>query len=123
MIRRPPRSTRTDTLVPYTTLFRSKRRQLGKQIELLEDHARFAAQLAHRGAATQHAKTIDDHAAAFDGFQSIDASQEGRFAGTRWTHHHTDLTFHHVYFNALQNHALPATLYDVSEFMIIILTH
>src|SRR3546814_10431774 len=26
MIRRPPRSTRTDTLFPYTTLFRSKRR-------------------------------------------------------------------------------------------------
>src|SRR3546814_8604090 len=25
MIRRPPRSTRTDTLVPYTTLFRSRR--------------------------------------------------------------------------------------------------
>src|SRR3546814_6835870 len=25
MIRRPPRSTRTDTLVPYTTLFRSDR--------------------------------------------------------------------------------------------------
>src|SRR3546814_2570052 len=24
MIRRPPRSTRTDTLVPYTTLFRSR---------------------------------------------------------------------------------------------------
>src|SRR3546814_8023065 len=24
MIRRPPRSTRTDTLVPYTTLFRAK---------------------------------------------------------------------------------------------------
>src|SRR3546814_7126319 len=27
MIRRPPRSTRTDTLFPYTTLFRSQRRQ------------------------------------------------------------------------------------------------
>src|SRR3546814_12343366 len=27
MIRRPPRSTRTDTLFPYTTLFRSRRRQ------------------------------------------------------------------------------------------------
>src|SRR3546814_17355133 len=27
MIRRPPRSTRTDTLVPYTTLFRSLRRR------------------------------------------------------------------------------------------------
>src|SRR3546814_7714559 len=29
MIRRPPRSTRTDTLFPYTTLFRSQR--LGSQ--------------------------------------------------------------------------------------------
>src|SRR3546814_2315889 len=28
MIRRPPRSTRTDTLFPYTTLFRSSRRRL-----------------------------------------------------------------------------------------------
>src|SRR3546814_7520415 len=27
MIRRPPRSTRTDTLFPYTTLFRSRRPQ------------------------------------------------------------------------------------------------
>src|SRR3546814_4751339 len=29
MIRRPPRSTRTDTLFPYTTLFRSSRRRSG----------------------------------------------------------------------------------------------
>src|SRR3546814_10263283 len=29
MIRRPPRSTRTDTLFPYTTLFRSRRRVAG----------------------------------------------------------------------------------------------
>src|SRR3546814_15292018 len=28
MIRRPPRSTRTDTLFPYTTLFRSLRRRI-----------------------------------------------------------------------------------------------
>src|SRR3546814_4906852 len=28
MIRRPPRSTRTDTLFPYTTLFRSARRKI-----------------------------------------------------------------------------------------------
>src|SRR3546814_2862403 len=27
MIRRPPRSTRTDTLFPYTTLFRSRKRK------------------------------------------------------------------------------------------------
>src|SRR3546814_10775613 len=32
MIRRPPRSTRTDTLFPYTTLFRSER--LGGEIAL-----------------------------------------------------------------------------------------
>src|SRR3546814_2384728 len=35
MIRRPPRSTRTDTLFPYTTLFRSARE--GARIELLND--------------------------------------------------------------------------------------
>src|SRR3546814_8240078 len=29
MIRRPPRSTRTDTLFPYTTLFRSPRSRVG----------------------------------------------------------------------------------------------
>src|SRR3546814_20047065 len=32
MIRRPPRSTRTDTLFPYTTLFRSLERLGGGQI-------------------------------------------------------------------------------------------
>src|SRR3546814_987199 len=32
MIRRPPRSTRTDTLFPYTTLFRSRGRRSLRQI-------------------------------------------------------------------------------------------
>src|SRR3546814_19068810 len=32
MIRRPPRSTRTDTLFPYTTLFRSRRQHLLGQL-------------------------------------------------------------------------------------------
>src|SRR3546814_20584247 len=32
MIRRPPGSTRTDTLVPYTTLFRSWLRDMGQRI-------------------------------------------------------------------------------------------
>src|SRR3546814_3499587 len=31
MIRRPPRSTRTDTLFPYTTLFRSNRKRWRRQ--------------------------------------------------------------------------------------------
>src|SRR3546814_9648324 len=33
MIRRPPRSTRTDTLVPYTTLFRSPAQAKGESAE------------------------------------------------------------------------------------------
>src|SRR3546814_7105655 len=42
MIRRPPRSTRTDTLFPYTTLFRSARcfvptRNIDVQLQLLPD--------------------------------------------------------------------------------------
>src|SRR3546814_19182620 len=37
MIRRPPRSTRTDTLFPYTTLFRSGQFQRGDTI-LVADH-------------------------------------------------------------------------------------
>src|SRR3546814_1792157 len=43
MIRRPPRSTRTDTLFPYTTLFRSDRgrraAQLGENDAAIEDAA------------------------------------------------------------------------------------
>src|SRR3546814_12309176 len=35
MIRRPPRSTRTDTLFPYTTLFRSHARSVGALLHLL----------------------------------------------------------------------------------------
>src|SRR3546814_18361778 len=31
MIRRPPRSTRTDSLLPYTTLFRAGREHLGRE--------------------------------------------------------------------------------------------
>src|SRR3546814_3552488 len=38
MIRRPPRSTRTDTLLPYTTLFRSTRDDDADVGDLLADH-------------------------------------------------------------------------------------
>src|SRR3546814_17979095 len=34
MIRRPPRSTRTDTLFPYTTLFRSTDIDLGEGLQI-----------------------------------------------------------------------------------------
>src|SRR3546814_9417085 len=49
MIRRPPRSTRTDTLFPYTTLFRSRQHQRPAwrqdEIEPGEDVAPAAAAL------------------------------------------------------------------------------
>src|SRR3546814_2853219 len=57
MIRRPPRSTRTDTLFPYTTLFRSRRgrplpaaRPRGVTTSARLNRAR-AAYLRSRGAA------------------------------------------------------------------------
>src|SRR3546814_16991450 len=43
MIRRPPRSTRTDTLFPYTTLFRSTgESQATHDVELMDLRARVA---------------------------------------------------------------------------------
>src|SRR3546814_11304792 len=39
MIRRPPRSTRTDTLFPYTTLFRSFQHFDGRITYILDGHS------------------------------------------------------------------------------------
>src|SRR3546814_5658685 len=39
MIRRPPRATRTDTLFPYTTLFRSRAAQVEAAVALLDEGA------------------------------------------------------------------------------------
>src|SRR3546814_10531432 len=41
MLRRPPRSTRTDTLFPYTTLFRSDGRRPFRPPALAENEPRF----------------------------------------------------------------------------------
>src|SRR3546814_1234964 len=63
MIRRPPRSTRTDTLFPYTTLFRSIRRLARREHDLciLEDmHAVEVGR--HVGAfADRDAAVLDEH--------------------------------------------------------------
>src|SRR3546814_20765099 len=61
MIRRPPRSTRTDTLFPYTTLFRSQRTsaevkalaitradELGRKADALQALRRTLLELAER---------------------------------------------------------------------------
>src|SRR3546814_5603808 len=49
MIRRPPRSTRTDTLFPYTTLFRSRARSLFAGFQPLRTGARAGAAEAGGG--------------------------------------------------------------------------
>src|SRR3546814_17417929 len=60
MIRRPPRSTRTDTLFPYTTLVRSVRRAApGRPVQRHRDRAFSCAEICRprardRGAAHPH---------------------------------------------------------------------
>src|SRR3546814_6520623 len=50
MIRRPPRSTRTDTLFPYTTLFRSVLRlQPDQRLAVVQDLAGLGAEIAVDG--------------------------------------------------------------------------
>src|SRR3546814_17383617 len=70
MIRRPPRSTRTDTLFPYTTLFRSaqlqeERPQLGESVARLSTVSFGDAR--HDTAAHERLKdTADPRQASFD---------------------------------------------------------
>src|SRR3546814_13408154 len=65
MTRRPPRSTRTDTLVPYTTLFRSVEQAavVGRQADrvvALVDGAEQAAQMLPdaRGSGAEHVAAV-----------------------------------------------------------------
>src|SRR3546814_977868 len=70
MIRRPPRSTRTDTLFPYTTLFRSDARAIAVgNAHILKDDAidarAIAAQHERRLALARH--TVEDRTARLGG--------------------------------------------------------
>src|SRR3546814_11823561 len=61
MIRRPPRSTRTDTLFPYTTLFRSLREKLRK-IEALYAGAKTDGEKSAAGAAAERIRVKFENA-------------------------------------------------------------
>src|SRR3546814_16293847 len=75
MIRRPPRSTRTDTLFPYTTLFRS-----GSQ----------AARLAlDRDAITVAAGRVGDAVVALDRRMAGDLQPEGEILASPVAHDRT----------------------------------
>src|SRR3546814_237440 len=83
MIRRPPRSTRTDTLFPYTTLFRSADKP-GAVPDLLH-HAADAAGLLRTGhrAADRRGDRRGDGAAACDGAGPCLHDASGAAEGSR----------------------------------------
>src|SRR3546814_16167765 len=60
MIRRPPRSTRTDTLFPYTTLFRSYELPAFKTLALfsMNKKARFPAKHQKPGRSEEHTSEL-----------------------------------------------------------------
>src|SRR3546814_14049851 len=60
MIRRPPRSTRTDTLFPYTTLFRSKERAATRSLFFGEQDRLGAEKLAATARGRRPARGRDD---------------------------------------------------------------
>src|SRR3546814_2224105 len=63
MIRRPPRSTRTDTLFPYTTLFRSPAGNGRAGLQRTRRHGcrRSRARGHDRRAARRHARRSEEH--------------------------------------------------------------
>src|SRR3546814_3958342 len=78
MIRRPPRSTRTDTLFPYTTLFRSRRNEGGHVADML-DHLHRGDQIEPGAFITQGpdlARAIVDLQTHFGGVAPGDRSEE-----------------------------------------------
>src|SRR3546814_6783801 len=85
MIRRPPRSTRTDTLFPYTTLFRSPRFE-STVISKAPDPASLRSRHAHRGVVNS-CRSVPD--------SDVDAFQNGflqfRHAGIRSEEHTSEL--------------------------------
>src|SRR3546814_8168884 len=104
MIRRPPRSTRTDTLFPYTTLFRSARlerrvltdlrdRDLGQHGEVgegraahvMEDRLPLVAEAA--GAVRHHALALG----RADGGAQIGLARQAAFALARSEEHTSEL--------------------------------
>src|SRR3546814_12797268 len=81
MIRRPPRSTRTDTLFPYTTLFRSlEHRHVRKQGIVLKYHA----QVPSLRAEMDNVLAIEHYAARIGRGETRTHHQRCRLAGTAW---------------------------------------
>src|SRR3546814_12185486 len=74
MIRRPPRSTRTDTLFPYTTLFRSLLKAFGESSRADEALLRFDSFLAGLPAGIQLFSLIGNNPALLSLIVSVMSS-------------------------------------------------
>src|SRR3546814_7032144 len=68
MIRRPPRSTRTDTLFPYTTLFRSHFLDAGKEHGFMDD---FHTLTSKQGANTVLVHRSEEHTSELQSLMRI----------------------------------------------------
>src|SRR3546814_5964228 len=83
MIRRPPRSTRTDTLFPYTTLFRSPVVAAGRRhVQVQRAHARLAG---------DHAQHVRRNVEDGKGEQARRQARGQRRAGIRSEEHTSEL--------------------------------
>src|SRR3546814_3345768 len=89
MIRRPPRSTRTDTLFPYTTLFRSVDQQVIEATVELEQHPGDAAVAREQTVGIVNEVVVVEQntrlLVALVGFQNVVAENQQRPGGAR--HH------------------------------------
>src|SRR3546814_3419437 len=112
MIRRPPRSTRTDTLFPYTTLFRSKPENAAKLkdcgISMLDEAAQvFPAVLKYLGK-DPDSDNADDYKRSEEHtseLQSLMRISYAVFCLKKKTQFKSLLYKHlHLYLNQLQHH-------------------
>src|SRR3546814_8755143 len=94
MIRRPPRSTRTDTLFPYTTLFRSRERLARFHAAALDALTKIARQLKveRRVALLQSGKLVSHYWSFPHIFRSGKRPRNNRiFACSRSEEHKSEL--------------------------------
>src|SRR3546814_6096497 len=72
MIRRPPRSTRTDTLFPYTTLFRSPRRhRILRRVQSVEGRRSGYCERHHRCFSRCHVERSEEHTSELQSLMRI----------------------------------------------------
>src|SRR3546814_8846305 len=85
MIRRPPRSTRTDTLFPYTTLFRSRTGAVLHFLDARDHRPRVRQQAAPRRAELRLARVALEQFDIERAFQRLDRMADGRLRASEFS--------------------------------------